>query len=275
MRCKTGKTRSARKTRKTRALGAGGLLLALAGPLAAQVTVSGVVREDGTGRPLAAVQVLIEGTERADTTDSAGRYRLEAKAGTRIALFRLIGYRPLRLRLQLVKGDSTTANADLVRESAQQLDPIETRAAPSAPRGVGVEAFEERRRLGFGKFIDSTQLRRSGSRRLTDLLREVPGVRLVSFVEDPSRPWIFEWRAASGRKQNAGGEPCWMSVVFDGSPIYRSGSLSRPPDFHRDFFEVSSLQAVEVFRSPAEVPQEYGGSSEQCGLILLWSRRPH
>ena len=251
-----------------------GLVLGLAAPVSAQVTVTGVVREDGSGRPLPLVQVIIEGTSRADTTDGAGRYRLDVPAGTRVVLFRLIGYRPLRLRLQLSKGDSTTANADLVRESAQQLDPIETRAAPAAPRGVGVESFEERRRLGFGKFIDSTQLRRSGNRRLTDLLREVPGVRMVSFAEDPARPWIFEWRAVAGRKQNAGGEPCWMSVVLDGSPIYRSGSLSRPPDFHRDFFEVSSLEAVEVYRSPAEVPQEYGGSSEQCGLILLWSRRP-
>src|SRR5688572_21582676 len=159
----------------------GALCLTGAAPLAAQATVTGVVREDGTGRPLAMVQVIIEGTQRADTTDSAGRYRLDAPAGTRIALFRLIGYRPLRVRLQLSKGDSTTANADLVRENAQQLDPIETRAAPAAPRGVGVEAFEERRRLGFGKFIDSTELRRSGNRRLTDVLRGVPGVRMLAF----------------------------------------------------------------------------------------------
>ena len=248
------RTWRARKTRRTRALGVGALLLALAAPLSAQVPVTGVVREDGSGRPLAMVQVIIEGTQRADSTDSAGRYRLEAPAGTRIALFRLIGYRAVRLRLLLVKGDCTTANVELVRENAQQLEPIETRAAPSAPRGTGVEAFEERRRL-------------------TDLLRGVPGVRMLYFIEDPSRPWEFEWRAASGRKQNAGGEPCWMSVVFDGAPIYRSGSLSRPPNFHRELFEVSSLEAVEVYRSPAEVPQEYGGSSEQCGLLLLWSRR--
>jgi hypothetical protein len=271
---KTRGTRRTRRVRRTRALGAGGLLFALTAPLSAQVPVSGLVREDGSGRPLAMVHVTIEGTERADTTDSAGRYRLEAPAGNRVALFRLVGYRPLRLRLQLVKGDSTTANVDLVRESAQQLDPIETRAAPAAPRGIGIEAFEERRRLGFGKFIDSSELRRSGNRRLSDILRGVPGLRMMYYLEDPSKPWIFEWRAVAGRKQSPGGEPCWMSVVFDGSPIYRSGSLSRPPDFHRDFYEVSGLQAVEVYRSPAEVPQEYGGASEQCGLILLWSRRP-
>lgn len=250
------------------------LVLGLSVPLSAQVTVTGVVREDGTGRPLATVQVMIEGTQRADTTDGAGRYRLDAPAGTRIALFRLIGYRPVRVRLQLSKGDSSTANVDLVRETAQQLEPIETRAVPDAPRGIGVEAFEERRRLGFGKFIDSTELRRSEGRRLTDLLRGVPGVRLMYYVEDPARPWVFEWRAAAGRKESPDGTPCWMSVVLDGAPIYRSGSLSRPPNFHRELFEVSSLEAIEVYRSPAEVPQEYGGSSEQCGLILLWSRRP-
>ena len=266
-----GRTRSTRRTRTV--VRTAVLALGMAAPLGAQVTVSGVAREDGTGRPLAAVQVIIEGTQRADTTDNAGRYRLEAPAGTRIALFRLIGYRPLRIRLQLSKGDSTTANADLVREGAQQLEPIETRAAPAAPRGVGVEAFEDRRRLGLGKFIDSSELRRAEGRRLTDLLRSVPGVRMMYYVDDPARPWVFEWRAAAGRKESADGTPCWMSVVFDGSPIYRSGSLSRPPDFHRDLFELAGLEAVEVYRSPAEVPQEYGGASEQCGLMLLWSRR--
>jgi len=244
-----------------------------AAPLAAQVTVTGVVREDGTRRPLAAVEVLIEGTGRADTTDNAGRYRLDAPAGTRVALFRIIGYRPVRLRLVLTRGDTVTADAELVREQAQQLEPIETTARPSAPRGIGVEAFEERRRLGFGKFIDSTDLRRWEGRRLTDVLRGIAGMRLIPYVEDPKQPWIFEWRAVGRGTTSIGGGPCWMSVVLDGAPIYRSGSSSRPPDFHREFVQVSSLQAVEVYRSAAEVPQEFGGPSEQCGLLVLWTRR--
>ena len=116
-----------------------GLALGLATtPLLGQVVVSGVVREDGTRRPLASVEVLIEGTKRADTTDNSGRYRLDAPTGNRVALFRLIGFRPVRLRLVFNKGDSVIADVELVRESAQQLEPIETTARPNAPRGLGV-----------------------------------------------------------------------------------------------------------------------------------------
>lgn len=193
------------------------LVLGLAVPLSARVTVTGVVREDGTGRPLAAVQGIIEGTQR---------------AGTRIALFRLIGYRPLRLRLQLSKPDSTTANAGLSGKAPSSW----SRSRPGRLRPFPAEWGWRHSRTAAGSDWESSSTRRScGDRRvarLTDLLRSVPGVRMMYYVEDPARPW-----------------------------------------FHRDLFELAGLEAVEVYRSPAEVPQEYGGASEQCGLMLLWSRR--
>jgi hypothetical protein len=253
-----------------------GLLLLLAtallpGALAGQVTFTGRVIEDGSDRPLQGVQVMIEGTKREASTDAQGRFRLDAPSGNRVALFRLIGYQPFRLRLQLAKSDSTTALVQLVRQRAQMLDSIVTTGTMPAPRGVGLEAFEHRRKLGFGKFIDSTELRRSEGRKLMDLLRGVQGIKLTYYVEDPARPWEYEWRLASGRLIGAD-SICWMSVVMDGAPIYRSGSRSRPPDFHRDAFQVASLEAVEIYRSPGEVPLEYGGPAEECGLLLLWTR---
>jgi hypothetical protein len=244
---------------------------ALPRALGGQVVFTGRVIEDGSDRPLQGVQVLIEGTKREASTDAQGRFRLDAPTGNRVALFRLIGYQPFRLRLQLVKTDSTTALVQLVRQQAQMLDSIVTTGSMPAPRGAGLEAFEHRRKLGFGKFIDSTELRRSEGRKLMDLLRAVQGVKLTYYVEDPLRPWEYEWRLASGRSVGADGY-CWMSVVMDGAPIYRSGSRSRPPDFRREAFQVASLEAVEIYRSPAEVPLEYGGPAEECGLLLLWTR---
>jgi hypothetical protein len=37
-------------------------------------------------------------------------------------------------------------------------------------------------------------------------------------------------------------------------------------------FALTGLDAVEVYRSAAEVPLEYGGANAGCGVILLWSR---
>ena len=125
-----------------------------AAPLAAQAVMIGTVRDDSTGRPMAGVEVLIERTRRLTVTDAEGRYVLEeVPTGARIALFRLFGFRPVRLRLQIARGDTVKADATMIRESAQPLAPVEVTGA--TPRGIGREAFEERRRLGFGDFIDS------------------------------------------------------------------------------------------------------------------------
>lgn len=127
--------------------------------------------------------------------------------------------------------------------------------------------------MGFGKFIDSTALRRFEHRKVVDVLRDTPGLNFVAYVEFAGRPYDFEWRLASSRSQEMFGAPCWMSVYFDGSPIYRSGGRSPPPDFRRELSDVSNLQAIEVYRSASEVPLEYGGAAHECGLLLLWSRR--
>ena len=251
-------------------------------PLLAQ-SIAGTVRQDSTARPMAGVEVLLEGSERKTTTDAAGRFVLGSLArGSAVVLFRSVGYRPVRVSVQLVSADTVQVNAVMVREGTQQLDPVEVKAVPAAPRGLGREAFEERRKLGFGRFIDSAELRRSEMRRTSDLLRAIPGLRIVRFREcegpNSTRCSPPEDRAASGRgggtsmipRQNQ--EYCWMSVLLDGVPVYQSGSSRPPPDFSRDF-RPSELESIEVYRSSAEVPSEYGGASAACGVILLWSKR--
>jgi hypothetical protein len=230
--------------------------------LEAQAALRGIVRQDSTGRPLAGVEVLLEGTERLVTTNAAGRFELGAlPRGYRIALFRAVGFRPVRLAVNLVEGDTVWTEATLVPASAQELEPLEVTAEAKRPRGLGVEAFEERRRMGFGKFIDSARMRRSEHRRVEQLVHEIPGVAI-----DWSRHWAY-----STRRQ--GPLACWMQVVYDGVVIYGSGDRHRnPPDLKRDFL-VSELTAIEVYRSPAETPIEFGGPGAGCGTIVLWSRR--
>jgi len=261
----------------------GPLLLALQAAavpsLPAQSMLFGHVRQDSSGTPLAGVEVVLEGSAQRATTDAQGRFRLgNLPDGLQTALFRLVGYRPVRLRVRLLQGDSTRADAVMLKEAVQQLDPVEVAGKPNAPRGVGVETFEERRRLGFGRFIDSSELRRHELRRIADVLRGVPGLNLVRWRECSGRTCDpVEERAASGQgaiTSIRGGlkEYCWMTVLLDGHYLYTAGSGNRPPDFSRDF-RVAELQAIEIYRSSSEVPPEFGGAVGGCGVIVLWSRR--
>ena len=239
--------------------------------------MTGVVREDSSNKPLANVEVLIDRTNRLTRTDAEGRYLLtEVPTGARIAIFRMVGYRPVRLRLQIARGDTVKADAIMVPERAQQLEPLE--AAGRVPRGIGREGFEERRRLGFGEFIDSAEMRRADGRKLSDLLRGRRGLRLVQFqVRIPGPGGEFrlgptQLRAASATGNDFDGRACWMSVYLDGIAIYREGFAGDPPDLSRDH-AVSSLESIEIYRSGAEIPMEFGGSSGGCGVLVLWTRR--
>jgi hypothetical protein len=74
-----------------------------------------------------------------------------------------------------------------------QLAPIEVgEAPPQGLRGSGFEAFEERRRMGFGRFLDCRTLRRNEHRRLGSLVRQA-SVRVAS-----GSTGLKEWTVGGG-----------------------------------------------------------------------------
>jgi iron complex outermembrane receptor protein len=231
--------------------------------LAAQAIIGGTVRDDSTGAPLSGVEVVIEGSDRRTTSDNAGRYQVEVAPGTHVALFRLIGFRPVRMRATLARGDTLDQEVRLLREGIARLDPVEVTARPERPLPMGRDAFEVRRRLGFGKFIDSAEMRRADGRRLSEVLRRT-GVRMVNFK---IRHHV-EIRAASPVRSS----DCWVTVILDGVTIFRSGRDPDPPDFSRDF-RPETLESIEYYRSPAATPIEFGGAAADCGVLVMWSRR--
>ncbi len=231
---------------------------------------------------LGGVEITIEGKSQKGVTDSAGAFAFVVPSGVQVALFRLPGYRPLRMRVSM-KGDTVRADATLMRAAATQLEAVQV-SAPTRLAGPGREGFAERRARGFGKFVDSVALRQREDRRMSDVLRELTGIKLLDWREPQSS--VVEVRAVSplvpisqgyraGDIMVSGNPPCFVSVLFNGTTIYRSErgtSSGRPPDFSRDF-SVASLEAVEYYRSASEVPMEYGGPNANCGVLVLWSRR--
>ena len=38
-----------------------------------------------------------------------------------------------------------------------------------------------------------------------------------------------------------------------------------------DWISPDAVSAMEIYRSTAEVPPQYGGSDASCGVILIWT----
>ncbi|HEX9164452.1 MAG TPA: carboxypeptidase regulatory-like domain-containing protein, partial [Gemmatimonadales bacterium] len=221
----------------------------LGGTSGGPTVLAGVVREDSTGRPIQGVEVLVEGTTARGVTNEAGRYLVTGAAPGRVTLrFRLIGYRPARQPVALVAGDTTWASERLIPSAVVLPDVEVTAEAPPAPRGVGIESFEERRRLGFGAFIDSTALARRESLRLGDVLAQVNGIT----VQRQGTQAI----ALSNRQVGNSGERCPMAIWLDGVRIFApdapamasalggASPASGPPDLN--FLLVHQMAAIEV-----------------------------
>jgi Carboxypeptidase regulatory-like domain len=215
--------------------------------LCGQAVLAGTVRADSSGKPLSGADVILVGTSKQTVTDQRGRFLLRDLApGAHLALFRQPGYRPVRLVLQLLSGDTTWANAVLV-PPAVELEPLTVTAEPKSPRGIGVEAFEERRKLGFGNFFDSLDLQRHEQLHLSDLFYRVPG---VSVVRPPTKGDHCKHVAISARTQREW--PCPMQVVIDGVVVYAATTPTVQPDWSRtvdlDEYLVRGVQAVEIYR---------------------------
>jgi hypothetical protein len=251
-------------------------LLCSVGSLQAQAMLRGQVVHDSSNRPIAGVEVAIEGKKGGAVTDAEGRYVLgELRPGAAVVRFRAVGYQPVRMRVNLLKGDTAALNARLLPEGVK-LAALEVTARPTGPRGGGVETFEERRKLGLGRFIDSTLLRRSENRRLADLLAAHGGVKVVipppcvgrnttnCSVDRKAR------LAINARLQLL--DHCFMAIVVDGAMLHRGGDMPWENALDLNSFSIDQLQAIEVYASAGEVPIEYGGASATCGAILLWTR---
>lgn len=87
-------------------------------------TITGQVRDQGTGEPLSAVQVAIPGLEVGTLTGAGGMYVLSnVPAGTHAVEVIRIGYRRLLQEVTVTSGESLVVDFDLARE-ALELDAI-------------------------------------------------------------------------------------------------------------------------------------------------------
>lgn len=251
-----------------------------------RAVVAGRVTTRGTRAGLPGVEVRVVGDTAHVSTDSAGNFVLTTSArGSSNVTLRKLGYSPLTVPLELNPGDSLHIETGLDK-TVVNLDTLRVVGKSDAVVPARLAGFEHRRQHNNGGvFITPEELEHTGSTSIADVLRKVPGIRIM----DASFGKLAVASTRGGRL-DASGQPvvCRVRVMFDGllmpineRPNSRNGSVggvggTPPPDLELPLPATSPkvIHGIEIYPGPASMPRELipHGEDAFCGLIAIWSK---
>lgn len=214
-------------------------------------TVSGVVR-DTLGLLIAGAEVTLEGGSARAISGEDGSYILRGlAAGTQRLRIRRLGFRPTVMDVEV----PATGLVDV----EIQLEQVVTRLAPVSVLArrdafeYRLAGFYERRDRKIGHFVSRERIERTHSFSFTDLLREIPGVKI--------RPIGNIQKAVRIR-----GSSCPPLVFID-------GMAAAAGEFDLESIDPGMVEGVEVYSGSASVPAEFAGprNLDRCGVVAIWS----
>lgn len=212
-------------------------------------------RATGLGeRPLSNARVTVWGTGLETSTDDRGQYVMRGlPTGTHTVEIRAIGYTPARQAVDILPGEGTQVETSLERLAT--LDTVQVRAMRLRLMGRDMREFEARRLKGLGVFRGPEELERMQPFSIADMLRTVPGVRIV-----PSR--FGELVLLRGNGQDL----CIPEVYIDRTRMF--GTIEDP--LLDAFLQANEVRAVEVYSSTMGAPPEFTTQST-CGVLVFWT----
>ncbi len=208
--------------------------------------LTGTITAARDGSPLAGAVVRELATSQEARTDARGRFRLSAlTAGTRTIEVRHPGFEPVVLDITL-SGDETFTIPTVVLALLEE-----------------VTGFDRRKARGRGAFVDREQLETWHARQLSDVLRQVPGVRveaLAAGTRDLWNPGRFRIRMLRTSSS------CHPIAFLDGAFLGSTALLDLDA-----LTSVGALRGLEVYRGLGEVPPEFDLPGAQCGVLVIWT----
>lgn len=208
--------------------------------------ISGQLRDRTSRQPLPGAAVTVLGTPLSLRSDTAGQFRGGGlRAGVYVMQVRALGYTPGSLVIELAERETLTVTMEM--EPAVTLQTVTVEAAPWQLRGM--VGFEQRRAGGRGIYVSEADIRQTTANRLSDILRNVPGVRMIC-------------RYTGCRIRMARSE-CQPDFYIDGLPANNSTTLEMP---------LIGVIGIEIYRTITETPLDFLRGANTCGTIVIWTR---
>jgi hypothetical protein len=227
------------------------------------------VFDEQSGAPIESAEVIDALNHVSAQTTTTGTVSLIfLPDGGSMVQIKKVGYQPVTLIVEIGPADTIPLTLTLKRlapmsaGAAQTLPTVVTRDSAPAYISPGLQSFEERRRSGFGHFMTEAELRKQDNRKLTNVIRELPGATMRCPKTGPRK---FECFAVSSRglKNAIQGGDCEINLYIDGVAV---------SDNDLEKLSVNEFAALEFYSGGATIPVQYNRTGASCGAILLWSR---
>ncbi len=208
---------------------------------------------NAAGTPIVGARVDVSGTRGMTLTGAGGEFRIDSlPSGTQTVVVRQIGFAPVEQPVELTTRMAARSEITMSR-AAQVLAEVKVEATADA--GLDKVGFTQRKKAGFGYFVNGDDISKRAPNLLTDVFRTIPGIRVVPSGND--------YVVQSSRNAMGG---C-VKYFVDGA-VWEAvfpGDVDRivPP------WEVG---AIEVYNGTSVPSQFQQAGSSSCAAIVIWTK---
>lgn len=156
------------------------------------------------------------------------------------------------------------AAASMERDSVVDLPGIEV-AAEARSASLARVGFYERMASTRGAFLTREDIERRRPSLASHALENVPGIR----TRDSRYDGMLVWFSGNEKATLSGIDICGPRLLINGLEVHQGGN-GAPLPIDR-YVSVPDIAAIEVYRSAAQLPPQYGGAHAACGVILIWT----
>jgi len=243
---------------------------------AQQASFAGTILNEVGEKPVANVEIVLEGMNRSVRSDSAGNFVFTGlPAGKFTVLVRQLGFEPLRTEFTL--GATQKFEVDLlIKPAVTQLQNVDVKAATESPWANRLLDFEERRRAGTGRFLTADVFEQQDGRPVSAFLaNKVPGLK---FVNANGRRWLASTRGCGlqcptppAQQLERVPSACYLQVVVNG--IVRYNGTGGQSMFDVDEINSKDIIGLEFYMT-STTPSQYSGTGGVggCGTVIIWTK---
>lgn len=223
--------------------------------------------------PLGLVMMFTEAGDSITATvaDEQGRFRIASSTpGSFVLLANALGYRETGAGVfELGVGGEIQVEYRLPPAPLPIDAVVVALDRPTVLHHLVRNGFVRRYQRGLGLFVTPHQIEESPARSTEQLLAGLPGVRVGPVyqgvgslgVPSPEVGEVVQIQTPAGW--------CAPAIYVDGVRTHYdpNGGFTLT-----GVVDIGSIEAIEVYRRPAEIPLEYGSITTHCGVLVAWSK---